>query len=404
MSALPFSKTRFKADTSELALQGWDSQPAANDDWIKALRLRSRDKVEEFGLPTPKLERWKFTNLPAKLKKLSLSPATANIAIEGNKQFVSHDLSLPWVRAMAEAHPAGEAQYADMMMWHAANAFLDQAVIVDVPAKSQSADPLALIVKGQGGQATAPQVFIRVGDNADFTIVEYHQGEGEFWNNALTHIHVGKNARLRHYRVQENGLESLYTQNTHVKVERDGNYESFILTTGGNLSRNQVHGELLGENGNCSVSGLNLLSGKQTGDTTLLIEHKAPHCQSNQYFKTILNDGAHGVFQGKIFVDQIAQKTDGYQLSNNILMSPLAEMSIKPELEIYADDVKCSHGSTTGQLDETPLFYLRSRGLSEMEARRLLLEAFVGEVLDKITHEAVHKEISERAMQWLVRL
>ena len=147
-----------------------------------------------------------------------------------------------------------------------------------------------------------------------------------------------------------------------------------------------------------------MLSGKQHGDTTLLVEHKAPHCQSNQLYRTILNNEARGVFQGKIHVHQIAQKTDGYQLSNNILLTPLAEMNIKPELEIYADDVKCSHGSTTGQLDETPMFYLRSRGLNETEARKLLLEAFIGEALEKITHEQVMEMITEKATQWLNRL
>lgn len=403
MTAIPFSRTRFKADTSELALQGWDTQATAPD-WIKALRLRARDQVTEFGLPTPKLERWKYTNLPPKIKKMNPSHAKADMKVEGNTTYVSYDLSLDWVRGKLEVAPHGEAQYADMMLVHAANAFLNEGIVVDVPKNTQSADPLILTYTGQAGTYTTPHMVIRLAEGADFTIIEYHNGDSTYWNNAVMHIEVGKNARLRHYRIQDNGFEAVSTYNAHVTVERDGNYESFALTTGGALSRNQIQSELLGENGNCSLSGLTLLNGKQHSDTALLIEHRAPNCQSNQLYKTILDQESRGVFQGKIYVDQIAQKTDGYQLSNNLLLSQLAEMNIKPELEIYADDVKCSHGSTTGALDETPMFYLRSRGLSEVESRRLLLEAFIGQALEKITHEAAHKEISGRATQWLSQI
>lgn len=351
-------------------------------------------------LPTPKLERWKFTNLPPKLKKIDASFVTPDIKISGNKTYLSDNKSAAWIKDILSSAPHGQAQYGDMMLVEAAINAPEHFTIVDVLKNTQSADPLILTHTGQAGY-TASRLFVNVAEGADFTIIEYHQGDAAAWNNAVAHIHVGKNARLRHYRIQEYGSSVVYTQNTHAQIERDGNYEVFTLTTGAGMSRNQIQGELLGENGHCSLSGLNLLSAKQHGDTTLLIEHKAPHCNSNQLYKNILKDEARGVFQGKIFVDQIAQKTDGYQLSNNLLLSPLAEMNVKPELEIYADDVKCSHGSTTGALDETPMFYLRSRGLSEIEARRLLLEAFIGEALEKITHEVAQKEIAERAQAWL---
>lgn len=403
MSLASVTPTPLKPDTSELALTGWDNL-GSSADWINALRLRSRDKVTASSLPTPKSERWKFTNLPARLRKFDLEYRDASISISGNSEYASRGLTQDWVRSLAEAQPAGEVQYKDMALWDAANAFLNDAVVIDVPANVQSADILNLTINAQSGGYSVPRIFIRLGDNADFTIVETHSGQGGFWNNALTQIQIGKNARLRHYRIQENAAECVYTNNTHVSLERDANYESFVLNTGSGLTRNQFHGELLAENGNCSFSGLNMLSGKQHGDTTLLVEHKAPHCQSNQLYRTILNNESRGVFQGKIHVHQIAQKTDGYQLSNNILLTPLAEMNIKPELEIYADDVKCSHGSTTGQLDETPMFYLRSRGLSETEARKLLLEAFIGEALEKITHEQVMEVITEKAVEWLNRL
>lgn len=392
MSAVPINKSRFKADTSELALQGWDQLPSNAPDWVKALRTRSRDKVSEFGLPTPKLERWKFTNIVQRIKKMNL----AYVSNDGTPLANSPD----WARERAEAPVPGDQSYSDMMLWHLNNAFIEKATYLQF--SDQQEHRINHISKA--GHFEQPRLFVCVSDNADATLFENYSGEGEYWRNAVTQIRVGKNARLRHYRIVEDSDQAVYTQNTHVTVERDGNYECFTLTTGGALSRNQVHGELLDENSHCSLSGLNLLNGKQHGDTALLIEHKAPNCQSNQLYKTILNDEARGVFQGKIFVDQIAQKTNGYQLSNNLLLSPLAEMNIKPELEIYADDVKCSHGSTTGQLDETPMFYLRSRGLSENEARKLLLEAFIGQATETITHEPTQEDIAERATSWLNRL
>ncbi len=388
MTAIPFSKTRFKADTAELALQGWSEQ-SETINWAQALRLRAKAKVEEFGLPQPKLERWKFTNLPARLKKMNLS----YVPNGGTPMADAPD----WARNRTEAPIPGETPYHDMMLWDVNNSFLNKATFLEF-TDSQHHN---LIHEGKDGQLTHPRLYICVADNADGVLFEYYNGKGAYWRNGVTQIRVGKNARFRHYRIVEDSMASVTTHNTHVTVERDGNYEAFIFTTGAGLSRNQLHGELLAENGQCSFSGLNMISGKQHADTTLLIEHKAPHCQSNQLYKNILKDEARGVFQGKIFVDQIAQKTDGYQLSNNLLLSPLAEMNIKPELEIYADDVKCSHGSTTGALDETPMFYLRSRGLSETEARKLLLEAFIGQALEKITHEAAQKDITERAIAWL---
>ncbi len=388
MNAIPFSKTRFKADTSEIALQGWSDQPDSAD-WVKALRLRSKSKLEEFGLPQPKLERWKYTNLPARLKKINVS----YVPNEGT----TIDEAPDWARERLDAPVPGDHPYHDMMLWHANNAFLDKATFLQFVDQQHH----NIVHEGKGGELTHPRMFICVADNADATLFEYYSGKGAYWRNGVTEIRVGKNARFRHYRIIEDSMESICTHNTHVTVERDGNYETFTITTGAGLSRNQLHGELLEENGQCSFSGLNMIGGKQHADTTLLIEHKAPHCQSNQLYKNILKDESRCVFQGKIFVDQIAQKTDGYQLSNNLLLSPLAEMNIKPELEIYADDVKCSHGSTTGALDETPMFYLRSRGLSESEARKLLLEAFIGQALEKITHEAAQKDITERAIAWL---
>ncbi len=258
-----------------------------------------------------------------------------------------------------------------------------------------------ILFTGQAGILHSPRLKIVLEEGAELTIVERHEGAGSYWKNMVTDIQVGANARLHHIRIQDDSAEAVNTNMVNISLGRDAIYDSFTLNIGGKLTRHEIHARIIGENAELSLNGVNLLQGEQHGDTTILIEHEAPHCRSNQFYRSILNGKARGVFQGKIHVHQAAQKTDGYQLANAILLSETSEMDTKPELEIYADDVKCSHGATTGQLDEEPVFYLRSRGLSEKQARELLIQAFVDEVVDKIADETVQSAVRERTGQWL---
>ena len=178
-------------------------------------------------------------------------------------------------------------------------------------------------------------------------------------------------------------------------------YDNFTLIKGGRLTRNEIEVMLAGKLAQCTLNGAMLLRGHEHADTTTRITHAAPHGTSRELYKTVLAEQSHGVFQGKIIVAEGAQKTDGHQLSRALLLSDQAEMSAKPELEIYADDVKCSHGSTVGDLDASALFYLRARGLSEAEARRLLIQAFVGEIIDEI-HMTEWREVCRAEVEeWL---
>ncbi len=304
------------------------------------------------NLPSPKEERWKYTNLPRVLPS-------------GLKEVKSHEVVIHKNRGEV----CGQAE--------------------------------EILFTGEAGSLQTPQLQITLEDNAELTLIERHEGEGEYWKNMVTEITLGQNATLNHIRIMEDSAEAINTNIVTIKAARDAHYNGFSLNMGAKLSRHEVHATLEGENVDMHINGLNLLGGDQHGDTTILIEHKAPHCNSHQFYRSLLNDNAHCVFQGKVHVHQIAQKTDGYQLSNALLLSPKAEMDVKPELEIYADDVKCSHGSTIGQLDDAPLFYLRSRGLSEAQARMLLLEAFVDEVVEKIGDETLTGEVQEKAKQWL---
>ena len=391
------------------ALTDWDhfvSNDPTAPEWVNAARVRASHKIAGIELPTSKGERYKYTNVNAALKPKNLTFDTAELKMTGSTQYVRPVAEAwtdapAWFREMVEAVPAGEAVYKDTMLWDAANAFLRDGFVIDVPKNTAGAAPLEMTQTALDGSYTAVRHFIRIGANAEYTIIERPTGNGSYWKNAVTQIHVEKGARLRHYRVQNDAADAVYTQNTHIVLEADATYETCVLTTAAELSRNQMHVELQGAGAEVYLSGLNLLNGTLQGDTTITIEHQAPNCHSNQLYKTIVDDKAHCVFQGKVHVHQIAQKTDGYQLSNALVLSPTATMDTKPELEIYADDVKCSHGATTGQIDTAPLFYLRSRGLSEAQARLLLMQAFLGPVLDNIKDEKVQEEFGALCLDWL---
>lgn len=328
--------------------------------------------------PTTKDERWKYTQLSRALKGLDVSTAT-----------------LGWGKDVTLLSPKapGAAQYKDTQLW---DFNTDRTQDVKFVSGSEEIDVVA-----QSGQLLSPRIIMQVRDGQEITLIERQSGKGAYWKNQVVQIVIGKNAKLRHIRLIDEAEGGVNTAFTHVKIGRDGTYEAFSLIEGGGTVRNQIHIEVQGENAHAQAAGVNLLSGKEHADTTITIEHQAPNCTSNQTYKSVLTDSAHGVFQGKVHVHQAAQKTDAYQLSNALILSPGAEMDTKPELEIYADDVKCSHGATTGKLDEEPLFYMRSRGIPEREARTLLIESFCAQAVDAITDETLRQTLQERIAKWL---
>lgn len=310
--------------------------------------------IDVHDLPTPKVEAWKYTNLSRAL---------------GNLAQVKSDAPDERVIHIKRGQNGGRIED---ILWI-----------------------------GVDGAHQQPRLRIILEEGAQATVVERHTGQGAYWKNMSTEIVLGASARLDHVRVQEDSIEAVQTNMVHITMEKDAYLNSFSLNLGGKMTRHDIHAVLNGSNIECALNGVNVLKDKQHGDTTIIVEHAAPHCISNQFYRTILDDAARGVFQGKVHVHREAQKTDGYQLANTILLSPKAEMDTKPELEIYADDVKCSHGTTTGALDDEPLFYLRSRGLSAAQARMLLMQAFVDEPIEKIADEALRMEMMEKAELWL---
>jgi Fe-S cluster assembly protein SufD len=212
-------------------------------------------------------------------------------------------------------------------------------------------------------------------------------------------VHVGSNASLHIDKIQMETSENFMMNNEYVGIEQDGRFTINTLTIESNWVRNQLHIALNGQNIEANLHGFYLPVKKHFVDNHTRVDHLRPHCVSNELYKGMLNDQSNAVFNGKVYVHLDAQKTNAFQSNANILLSDDAQMNTKPELEIYADDVKCSHGSTTGQLDEEALFYLKSRGLGEDNARKLLANAFISDVLEKINNEAVKHYVTEQLIQ-----
>jgi Fe-S cluster assembly protein SufD len=242
---------------------------------------------------------------------------------------------------------------------------------------------------------------IMVADGASATIVETFVGKGEYWHNSVSRIRISEGGELRHITIQDHGGEAIHTAAARVALAEKSRYASFNLTTGGRLARQDLYLAMNGADASCAVDGAYLLRGSQEATMATLIDHKAPGCRTREVFKGVVEEQAHGVFQGKIQVRQAAQKTDAHQLNKNLLLGERAIVDTKPELEIYADDVKCSHGATVGDLDEAALFYLRTRGIPESEARDMLVEAFAADAIDLVEDSRLRQHLRRQLDRWL---
>jgi Fe-S cluster assembly protein SufD len=266
---------------------------------------------------------------------------------------------------------------------------------------------IALCFVNTGAAANGSHVrgLISVGEGAAAAVTEYHLGvtDERYFSNILTDVTVADGARFRHYKLQEEGAGALHIANILSRLGKDSTYDGFVMSTGADTARNDLYSVLEASGGETRLSGAYLGREKQHLDTSILVDHAAPDCTSRQVYKGVLDDRSRGVFQGKIIVRRAAQRTDGFQMNRGLLLSPHAEVNAKPELEIYADDVKCSHGSTVGEIDNEALFYFQSRGIDAAEARALLIEAYVEEAIEEIEIQSVRDQFSDRARRWMLR-
>ena len=241
-----------------------------------------------------------------------------------------------------------------------------------------------------GGAVSAhPRFSVLLEEGASLRLLEIAHGDGLYVSNPVMEVELRERARLTHVLLQDEGRQALHFSTVYAAVGQGAAYDSFSLALGAALARHEVHARLQGRGGEVQVNGAQLLSGTQHADLTSTVAHDAPACTSRQTVKNVLSGSSRAVFQGKIVVARVAQKTDGYQMNQALLLSDTAEIDSKPELEIYADDVKCSHGATAGALDEEQLFYLRSRGIPAPEAHAILVRAFLADGLALIDDDAV---------------
>lgn len=244
-----------------------------------------------------------------------------------------------------------------------------------------------------------PRNIIEIGENAEAVIIEHQltEGKGKVFHNFVSEKIINQNANLTTYTIQDGSVNEFSVNTNEVLIHRDAKYTNTTITISGQLVRNNHNVSLSGENCEANLNGLFITTDNQLVDNHTLMDHRVPHCQSNELYKGIINDKSTGVFNGKIFVRKDAQKTNAYQSSKNILLSDDGTINTKPQLEIYADDVKCSHGTSTGKIDETAMFYLNARGIGKENAKKILLGAFAGEVIDRIESDSL-KELVEKKL------
>ena len=379
-------------------------------------------RFEAQGLPHRRVEPYHFTDIRAALRealppaskpdkaairaahlRLGVPRSTCRIVLlDGH--FIA-ELSSPAPDGVHFGVNLGShlAGFPDDAMLDLVAAFGPHGVSIRVADNVAVADAIELRhLHSQGlPQTVYAQDFVQVGDGASLTLLETHAGQGDAdQRQTMQTLVLGAGANVAHISTAAPGAGfSVHSQQARLGAK--ARFESFALLTGGKLTRRQIFLKFTGENATASLNGVTLLSGNEHIDTTLTVDHAAPHCTSRETFRHIIDGEATGVFQGKIIVRPGAQKTDGKMMSKAILLSEAAIMNNKPELEIFADDVVCGHGATVGALDEDQLFYAQQRGIPKQKAQALLLEAFAGEVIDTISHKDTALRLRDDVAQWL---
>ena len=280
------------------------------------------------------------------------------------------------------------------------DAFFTDGALIRIPANQRLAKPVHLLylsTASEDGQAAHARNWIDAGANAQGTIIESHLslGQSTASTNVVTETRVGNGANLEHIKFQDQSDSTIHLASLHSELSNDARYAFHSFAFGGRLSRNNLRMRLAKPGIECVLNGLYMTRGQQLADHHMIVDHAAPHCDSHEYFNGILDGQSRGVFHGRILVQQEAQKTDAKQTNKNLILSDNATANTKPQLEIYADDVKCTHGATIGELDDNAIFYLRARGLDTKTARRVLMHGFAGEIVDRIQHDAIREELDQ---------
>jgi Fe-S cluster assembly protein SufD len=403
-------------------------------------RRAAFESYERTGLPNRRIEDWKYTDLRALMREvLPLAPAPDAVALKGaaaalkvqavrgarrlvlvdgvfapklsDLADVEKGLAIRTLRDVLEAGDA--AVQAQLFSLDSANpmvalnsAMMTDGVVIEVANGVVLIQPLQIvhIATGAAPAAMFTRSMLRLGKDATATLVESYiaaDGAKSYQVHDSLVVAIGDNSRLDHVRLVEDSRDAFNISSAVITLGAHAHFNTFGMVSGGNVSRYQATIAFAGEGSKVETNGVNLLNGKQHADTTLFMDHAVPHCDSREIFRAVVDDSGHSVFQGRIIVRPNAQKTDAKMMTRALLLSDDAEADNKPELEIFADDVTCGHGATTGALDDSLLFYLRARGLSEKEAQALLIQAFVGEAIESIVHDGLRDLAVTAAQRWL---
>lgn len=414
--------------------------PGRDLGWLNSIREDAINRFIELGFPTPQNEDWRFTNVAP------IARSSFNILENGHDKVSANDLaqfqfedtevtelvfinghyskelskhsSLPEgvvVKNLADAIESEQeilkdnlAKYADFKeeAFTALNtAFIEDGGFIYIPKGTVVETPIHLLFISTDEDApsiTNPRNLIIAEENCEANVIEHYasMADNVYLSNVVTEIVVGENSTIGHYMIELESKKAFNISTLRVQQARSSNINSHSLLLGGSLVRNNVHPVLAGEGCDSLISGLYMPNHRQHMDNHMIVEHASPHCDSRQLYNGILDGRSRAVFHGRIIVHEDAQKTDAKQTNRNLLLSDTAQVDTKPQLEIYADDVKCTHGATIGQIDENALFYLRSRGISKSDARDIIMNAFTNETFETMTIDSVKNYCVDLVADW----
>lgn len=390
---------------------------------LKELRQKAEASFKETGFPTTKEELWRFTDVtPVASAAFGAEWKPAEIGFEplGTIVVVFENGRLSPEKSSLEALPDGVSigsildrvddrlgTLADSQsaFVSANTAYFSDGVFIKVDDAIELEEPIHLVFLADAdGSAFHLRNFISCGQGAKVTVIEEYigdQSDTTYWTNPVTEVFVADDGVVDHYKVQRESTSAFHFQTLEAQVGVDAVFSNHAITIGSKLGRNDIRGKLEGEGGEAICNGLYLLKEQQLFDTHMFMDHAVPKCNSHELYKGILDDKARAVFCGRILVQQDAQQTDAVQSNKNLLLSRAAKVNTLPQLEIYADDVKCTHGATVGQLDDLALYYLQTRGIDSAAGHAMLTFAFANEVLDEVKCKPARKYIEKLVHAWL---
>ena len=394
-------------------------------DKIFDIKKQSFEKFLVLGLPTNKWESWRHTNLsrlnnlkPGILNSIKTSPKgykKNNIPVNNLVDIVFYNgvyrknlsSKLPQGVSISDSLDLlldDDNIYKGTPFILLNSTFLKSGITINIDKNMVLDKPIRIIYNSTGNESEIiyPRVILNVNNSASCTIIEHHINNiNNSFQNGVTQISMDENSNLNHIKIQKNSPNMIDISSLMVNQKKESNYNFFQYCDGSDLGRNNIHIIMNGNGSNCNLSGISLTKHIQQIDNNIIVEHHGKHTASSQIFKSILDDKSSGVFNGRVIIQEGAVKTDAAQSNKNLILSKNAGMNSNPQMEIYNDDVKCAHGSSTGELDQETLFYMRSRGLDLIGAKSLLIRGFIADLIDNISHEKIKNYLYEEFDNWL---